>query len=927
MKTLVAAALLARWICLSAFGQEAPPLEPNDVMTVAVTSAMPVAADITDSYLGMTYYYGNFHKFMGDRPLDFNPVMVRLLQNLADLQGPPLIRTGGGSVNETWYDPDGSSLPMGIKYDLTPNYLEVIADTLAAAGSKGIFCLNVGFNDIGIFEGMGNGIRSHVGDSLIAGFEIGNEPNRYGPNGQRTSAYDFDIFSDEFDAFLTAYETNVSDTIPALGPTFTMTGAETVGDDLKWNARALEFITRFQSRLGTYSMSRYPLSDCTDNPAALRFPSIPNVLKDWASEGQAVALEPNVIAAHNASLPFYIVEDNSASCGGTEGVSDTFASALWFIDSAFAYANRGVDKLFVSSSSSEHYSPFLFDGNPSDSGLDPITYTPEVFPIYYGMLFFAEAVGEGCSLREIDVKSPEGVNTKAWATIDDEGSVRVILLNKDLNESGNVRIYVPGSHAEASLTRLTAPFDDATSGVLLGGQTFDGSLDGVALGTRAEETIVPNSNGIYTVFLDRGSAALLTLPIGGNADLGAGAGFDQTVLIGDSVMLDGSDSYGTIDTYSWVQMGGPATRLLDANAPSSQFTPYDAGVYTFALTVGNSGGSAIDTVEITVGGQSTVIYIEAGGEVAFEAEAPSQIQPGVGGFINHTWTIVSDGDASDGQYMECTPDDFINARETADGPALEFRILFSAVGSYQVHVRTSREDLASDSFHVGLESPVSYPKGLKASDDWGWETEVNDTTGAGNAATVEILSPGEHTFRIWPREDGCRVDRVVLSANTITDLDGLDVSGVDQSDLTISARERFDSAALTSSLTGNDAEALAMPHGDGLPNLLKYAFNMDLEEADSRTMDLDGDAGLPGHEIVQNAEGETVFRVSFLRRRGSGLIYSPMRLVTSDLDHFVTMIGQIEIIEVNTDWDRVAVSEICDASTARCFAHVRVSFP
>ena len=92
-------------------------------------------------------------------------------------------------------------------------------------------------------------------------------------------------------------------------------------------------------------------------------------------------------------------------------------------------------------------------------------------------------------------------------------------------------------------------------------------------------------------------------------------------------------------------------------------------------------------------------------------------------------------------------------------------------------------------------------------------------------------------------------------------------------------------------------------------------------------MDLDGDAGLPGHEIVQNAEGETVFRVSFLRRRGSGLIYSPMRLVTSDLDHLVTMIIRVEVIEVNTDWDRVAVSEICDASTARCFAHVRVSFP
>ena len=262
------------------------------------------------------------------------------------------------------------------------------------------------------------------------------------------------------------------------------------------------------------------------------------------------------------------------------------------------------------------------------------------------------------------------------------------MFNKDLNESGNDRIYVPGSHAEASLTRLAAPSDDATSGVLLGGQTFDGSLDVVALGTRAEETIVPNSNVICTVSLDQGSAALLTLPTGGSADLGAGAGVDQTALTGNSVMLDGRDSYGSIDTYTWVQTSGPATRLLDANTPSPHFTPYDAGVYTFALTVTSSGTSATDTVDVTVSGENVVIYIEESGEVVFEAEVPSQIQPGVGDFINHTWTSVSYGDASGGQYMKCTPDDSINAKGAADGPVLELRIQFTTVGSYQVHVRT-----------------------------------------------------------------------------------------------------------------------------------------------------------------------------------------------------------------------------------------------
>jgi len=132
----------------------------------------------------------------------------------------------------------------------------------------------------------------------------------------------------------------------------------------------------------------------------------------------------------------------------------------------------------------------------------------------------------------------------------------------------------------------------------------------------------------------------------------------------------------------------------------------------------------------------------------------------------------------------------VNARETSDGPSLEFRTQFTTVGSYQLHVRTSREDSGSDSFHVGLESPISLPKGLKASDDWSWKTKVDDGTGDGPVAMVEILSPGEHTFRIWPREDGCQVDRIVLSTNASTDPD----EALTSSFTTLSARAMFDSA-------------------------------------------------------------------------------------------------------------------------------------
>lgn len=126
---------------------------------------------------------------------------------------------------------------------------------------------------------------------------------------------------------------------------------------------------------------------------------------------------------------------------------------------------------------------------------------------------------------------------------------------------------------------------------------------------------------------------------------------------------------------------------------------------------------------------------------------------------------------------------------------------------------------------------------------------------------------------------------------------------------------------------GNDGKFLAMSHGDGLPNLLKYAFNMDLERADSRTMALEGDVGLPGYEVVQSSGGEIAFRLSFLRRRGSGLVYSPMKAATPNPSDFLPMLGKVEVVELNADWERVTITEVCDATNARCFAHVRVSLP
>jgi hypothetical protein len=68
----------------------------------------------------------------------------------------------------------------------------------------------------------------------------------------------------------------------------------------------------------------------------------------------------------------------------------------------------------------------------------------------------------------------------------------------------------------------------------------------------------------------------------------ANAGPDQTVVSGSLVTLDGSDSGGNIDSYSWAQTGGPSVALSNANSVSARFiAPFVSRTVTltFQLTV------------------------------------------------------------------------------------------------------------------------------------------------------------------------------------------------------------------------------------------------------------------------------------------------------------------------------------------------------
>jgi len=151
-------------------------------------------------------------------------------------------------------------------------------------------------------------------------------------------------------------------------------------------------------------------------------------------------------------------------------------------------------------------SAYTYFDIPSSHVAGVNTFTLAVVnPLYYGLLFFQAATGNGAHLLPVTLDTQ--ANLKAWATIDASGTPRLVVINKDENLTGTVDITLSG-YSHAQIYRLTAPTYRSTSGVTFAGQTFDGSTNGVIQGAQTVES-VDVSDGVFEVSMPITSAVLV----------------------------------------------------------------------------------------------------------------------------------------------------------------------------------------------------------------------------------------------------------------------------------------------------------------------------------------------------------------------------------------------------------------------------------
>jgi hypothetical protein len=476
---------------------DAPPARASssDPQVSATVGAQPTGGKMATGFTGVSLEYSALHVYTGRDPRAVNPVLIALLRNLAPGGGPAL-RIGGNSADRTWWPIRGMVPPGGVSYRLTEGWMRTTQALASALGARLILDLNLAAGRPGVAAAESRALLAGVGRRNIDAFEIGNEPDVYNLFPWYRDRRGRVVFARGVSWGLPQYMAQFARWQAAL-PRFPVAGPAFA--ELNWLTGLTKFIAA-EPGLKVLTLHRYPLRACLTDPNDPGYPTIPALLSDGSSAGLSQQIAPYVAAAHQKGLGFRLDELNSASCSGKPGVSDTFASALWMLDTLFNMANVGVDGVNIHSLPGAAYELFTFS-HPAAG------WQAFVHPEYYGLLMFDMAFPPGAQLLPTNV-NPNGP-LKVWATRGSDFRTRVVVINKDPGTSYSVQLQISGFGGPAQLTWLQAPSVSSTSGVTLGGQSFGSQTTTGQLGPMQTQSIQPVL-GSYTVQMPPGSAVLLS---------------------------------------------------------------------------------------------------------------------------------------------------------------------------------------------------------------------------------------------------------------------------------------------------------------------------------------------------------------------------------------------------------------------------------
>jgi hypothetical protein len=169
-------------------------------------------------------------------------------------------------------------------------------------------------------------------------------------------------------------------------------------------------------------------------------------------------------------------------------------------------------------------------------------------------------------------------------------------------------------------------------------------------------------------------------------------------------------------------------------------------------------GYGIDeTIELTT---SVRVFQEVGGQVVMEGENfDGQTERGT-----HTWLVQDSLTGYVGAgYAAALPDTdlLLGADYATTSSELSYTINFTTPGTYTVWLRGYAPNGAGDSLYIALDNEPAAIVTDFAPRIWAWGNKDN----AGLPVTIEVSEAGVHTLHLWQREDGFRLDRIMLTTD------------------------------------------------------------------------------------------------------------------------------------------------------------------
>ncbi len=488
--TAVVAGALAIVVLSAVVASAGPNAVPPGPLLVSQTPASP---PVPSGFVGLSMEFRGLAAYAGTDPRAIDAPFLNLVRDLAPGQR-PVLRIGGDSTDWTWWPVPGLRRPGGIRLDLTPQSMAVARAVARALGARLILGINLEANSTRVAGAEARAFLHRIGAGSIAALEIGNEAELYPAFSWYKTAAGVKVkgrppgysLADMIGDF--SRMSAVMPAVPLAGPS-------------SGSALWLPFLHRFlasEPRVKLATVHAYPLKHC----AGSRPVTEAALLSDNSSDGLAATVAPWVSAAHGRRIPLRVDELNAITCGGTRGISDTYGSALWALDTMFAMARTGVDGINVHTvpgTINEILGPSFARGH----------WSIIVHPEFYGLMMFAQAAPAGSRVLALQGTPPAGV--KVWATSAPDHTVRVVVINKLSRRTMTIPVRVPAGRGPATTEQLRGRSLYASGSVSLGGQSFGSATSSGRLGP-AQLSPLQSSNGIFSVVVPASSATLLTIP-------------------------------------------------------------------------------------------------------------------------------------------------------------------------------------------------------------------------------------------------------------------------------------------------------------------------------------------------------------------------------------------------------------------------------